>query len=204
MSWKLGFWCGLVGVGAWVGVKAFSTSIVTAIKYKNILVWLLLFAGFFLVSRVRRTVCDLLTLIALGKFFRRYWNTILIFSQKTSCFYISCKLSAYILISIGDNYMNCQNLFSGENKKNFTNLSSAELAKRVVKVNSECNSLNPSFFFLMKTNFPTKKINRSVRKRIFGHVRPARIQIRLRIRAVWSESSLGAFWRAKDAVSSCG
>ena len=43
--------------------------------------------------------------------------------------------------------MNCQNLFSGENKKTFTNFSSAELAKRVVKFNSECNSLNPSFFF---------------------------------------------------------
>ena len=29
-------------------------------------------------------------------------------------------------------------------------------------------------------------------------VRPAKIQISLRIRAVWSESSLGAFWLAKD------
>ena len=28
-------------------------------------------------------------------------------------------------------------------------------------------------------------------KRTFGHVLPAKIQIRLRIRAVWSESSLG-------------
>ena len=36
------------------------------------------------------------------------------------------------------------------------------------------------------------------RKRSYGHVRPAKIQIRLRIRAVWSESSLGAFWIAKD------
>ena len=41
-------------------------------------------------------------------------------------------------------------------------------------------------------------------KRTFGNVRPAKIQIRLRIRAVWSESSLGAFWIAKDAVSTCG
>ena len=31
--------------------------------------------------------------------------------------------------------MKCQNLFSGKSKKNITNLSSAELAKRVVKVN---------------------------------------------------------------------
>ena len=37
-------------------------------------------------------------------------------------------------------------------------------------------------------------------KRTFGHARPAKIQIRLRIRAVWSESSLGAFWIAKEAM----
>ena len=35
-------------------------------------------------------------------------------------------------------------------------------------------------------------------KSTFGLVRPAKIQIRLRIRAVWSESSLDAFWIAKD------
>ena len=33
---------------------------------------------------------------------------------------------------------------------------------------------------------------------------PVKIQISLRIRAVWSESSLGIFWIAKDAVSICG
>ena len=38
----------------------------------------------------------------------------------------------------------------------------------------------------------------NVRIRTWGHVRPAQIQISLRIRAVWSESSLGAFWVAKD------
>ena len=43
-------------------------------------------------------------------------------------------------------------------------------------------------------------MNRKVRKRTFGHLRPAKIQIRLRIRAVWSESSLGAFWIANDAT----
>ena len=37
------------------------------------------------------------------------------------------------------------------------------------------------------------------RKRNFGHVRPAMIQISLRIRAILSESSLDAFWIAKDA-----
>ena len=35
-------------------------------------------------------------------------------------------------------------------------------------------------------------------KSTFEHVRPAKIQISLRIRAVWSESSLCAFWIAKD------
>ena len=39
----------------------------------------------------------------------------------------------------------------------------------------------------------------NVRKITFGHVRPAKIQISLRICAGWSESSLGAFWIAKDA-----
>ena len=34
---------------------------------------------------------------------------------------------------------------------------------------------------------------RNVGKRTSGHVRQAKIQISLRIRAVWSESSLGAF-----------
>ena len=33
----------------------------------------------------------------------------------------------------------------------------------------------------------------NVRRRTFGLRRPAKIQIRLRIRAVWSESTLGAF-----------
>ena len=42
-------------------------------------------------------------------------------------------------------------------------------------------------------------MSRSIRKRTSGHVRPAKIQISLRIRAVWSESSLGAFWIVKDA-----
>ena len=43
--------------------------------------------------------------------------------------------------------------------------------------------------------------SRNVRQRTFGHVCPVKIQIRLRIRAVWSESSLGAFLRAKETVS---
>ena len=42
-------------------------------------------------------------------------------------------------------------------------------------------------------------MSRNDRKRTFGHVRTAKIQISLRIRAVWSESSLSAFWIAKHA-----
>ena len=42
-------------------------------------------------------------------------------------------------------------------------------------------------------------MSHNIRKRTFGHMRPAKIQISLHIRAVWSESSLGAFWIAKDA-----
>ena len=42
-------------------------------------------------------------------------------------------------------------------------------------------------------------INRNFRKRTFGYMRPANVQFSLRIRAVWSESSLGAFWIVMDA-----
>ena len=41
--------------------------------------------------------------------------------------------------------------------------------------------------------------SRNVGKRTFGHVRPAKVQISLRIRTVWSEFSLGVFWIANDA-----
>ena len=40
--------------------------------------------------------------------------------------------------------------------------------------------------------------SRNVRKRIYDQVRPVKTKIRLRIRAVWSESSLSAFWIAMD------
>ena len=42
-------------------------------------------------------------------------------------------------------------------------------------------------------------MSRKVRKRTFGHVRPAKIQISLHIRTVWSESSRGTFWIHMDA-----
>ena len=38
-------------------------------------------------------------------------------------------------------------------------------------------------------------MSRNVRKRTLAHVRPEKIQIR----AVWSESSLGAFWAVEDS-----
>ena len=40
-------------------------------------------------------------------------------------------------------------------------------------------------------------MSRNVSKRTFRHVPPTKIPIRLRIRAVWSESSLGDFWIAR-------
>ena len=43
----------------------------------------------------------------------------------------------------------------------------------------------------IKTNLEMIRI---VRKRTLRHMRPAMTQINLRIRAVWSESSLGALW----------
>ena len=44
------------------------------------------------------------------------------------------------------------------------------------------------------------QMSRNVRKRTFEYVLPAKIQISLHIRAVWSKSSLGAFWITKDAT----
>ena len=40
------------------------------------------------------------------------------------------------IVSNGDNFMNCQTLFSGKNKKKFTNLSSAELVQRRKRLNT--------------------------------------------------------------------
>ena len=42
-------------------------------------------------------------------------------------------------------------------------------------------------------------MSRNVRKRTLGYVRPAKIQITLRIHAVWIETSLGVLLIAKDA-----
>ena len=48
----------------------------------------------------------------------------------------------------------------------------------------------PDAAFISKDSF-SYEMRPNVRKRILVHVRLAKIQIRLRIRAVWSESSLG-------------
>ena len=42
-------------------------------------------------------------------------------------------------------------------------------------------------------------MSRDIRKRTFRHVPVAEIQISLLCRALWSKSSPGAFWIAKDA-----
>ena len=53
--------------------------------------------------------------------------------------------------------------------------------------------------YKVRTAKGADKMNRNVRKRTFGYVRPAKILISLRIRADWSESSMSAFWIAKYA-----
>ena len=75
--------------------------------------------------------CGELTLNTLGKIFSRQHFEIFFsyFSQKTG-YDISCKLSPKETVC-----MKCQILFSGKNKKNIINLSSAKNAQRVVKVN---------------------------------------------------------------------
>ena len=51
----------------------------------------------------------------------------------------------------------------------------------------------------MLQGFTSKQMSHILGKRNFGHVRQAKIQISLRIRAGWAESSLGAFWITMDA-----
>ena len=71
------------------------------------------------------------------------------FSQKTD-FDISCKLSPMETICI-----KYQNLFSGKNKKNITNLYSAELAKRGVALYMEYRLVADDilFFFFFQRNY---------------------------------------------------
>ena len=45
------------------------------------------------------------------------------------------------------------------------------------------------------------QLSHNARKRTFRHVRPAKIQIRLRIGAVWSDTSVGANFHADKGDS---
>ena len=72
---------------------------------------------------------EILTISTQGKNFSR--EQFEIFSKKIG-FDSSCKLSPLETIC-----MKCQNLFSGKNKKNIINLSSAELAERMAKFKCE-------------------------------------------------------------------
>ena len=56
------------------------------------------------------------------------WNIFLFFPRKQA-------LTSIQTVSTGDNFTKCQKLFSGKNKKNIINVSSAEWTQRVVKVN---------------------------------------------------------------------
>ena len=87
-------------------------------------------AFFLVLETYKYTNGWVLTLSTLGKIFSRWHFEIFFsyFSQKTG-FDISCKLCRMETIC-----MKCQILFSGKNKKNITNLSSAKLIKRVLKV----------------------------------------------------------------------
>ena len=58
---------------------------------------------------------------------------------------------------------------------------------------------NHFMFWNIKTQNYNFTSRRNDRKLNFRHARAAKILIRLRIRAVWSESSLSALWIAKDA-----
>ena len=62
-----------------------------------------------------------------------------------------------------------------------------------------CDKVLGAQIFRLNTVLNELICDPKVRKRTFVYERPAKIQIRLRIRAVWSESSLDAFWIAKDA-----
>ena len=54
--------------------------------------------------------------------------------------------------------------------------------------------------FKISYYYKRNEMSRNVKQRTFRHVRPEKILISLRIRAVWSESSLCAFWIAENAI----
>ena len=80
------------------------------------------------IGKMLHNICMSAVAMSLRWANRGPWASCSYFSQKTD-FDISCKLSPMETVC-----MKYQNLFSRKNKKNITNLSSAELARRVVKV----------------------------------------------------------------------
>ena len=76
-------------------------------------------------------ICRLFFLLSMQDIIisRQHFDFFSYFSHRKG-FHISCKL--FPMETIG---MKCQILFSGKNKKNVINLSSAEFAQRVAKVN---------------------------------------------------------------------
>ena len=92
-----------------------------------------------------------------SKIFSRWHNEIFFF------FFPENKIWHFIQIVSMTIYMKCQILFSGKNKHNITNLSCAELAQGVIKVNSislkltHQLSLDGNCLELSQTYFPIKK-----------------------------------------------
>ena len=111
-----------------------------------------------------------LTLSTLGKIFSRQHFEIFFsyFFQKTG-FDISCKLSPEETIC-----MKCQILFTGKNKKNIINLSSAENAQRVVKVKgtSIITPLLAKIRQLFNVFFIAQDTNNLFVPRFYGPVNP--------------------------------
>ena len=71
----------------------------------------------------------------------------------------------------------------------------------------KANTLKPKSIIIGCKPLTLKIVNcdmsHKVRKRTFGHVRPAKTQISLHIHAFLSEFSLRAFWIAKDTKLLC-
>ena len=76
------------------------------------------------------------------------------------------------------------------------------LLKRTLIGDSDQSAHEPIFItwvFCIQFKFSPSFFEYDISSNVtFRHVRPAKIQISLRIRAVWSESSLDAVWIAKD------
>ena len=69
--------------------------------------------------------------------------------------------------------------------------------KQIYKV--ALNHISTLQYYKSMNPYHMDQMSCNIRNCIFGHVRSAKIQISLHIRAVWSESSLCTFWTAKDA-----